>query len=312
MLQHQLHDGLVSLLVGPVALVFQQYLLPGHRNGPGLDHPLHGHVMGLLRGATRSVGDNIDLESFLHRFQCRKGQTNLGPERRHYQLLAPGGLDRCYQVPVAPGVHRSALDRLLTREYAQDLGPDIATETGGFDGGENRWHVEQFSGLGQRNVVVLQLLAVDRLHAKGHLRLVVNQDQSAIVRIEQFANRHDKFLESGMRKPAQIATWLRASLLLLIQLNNYLEWGLIDSVLGTVMDRIDCMRTFVATVRHNGFAAAARALDMPRSRVSKQIQALEDGIGVQLLLRTTRSLHLTEAGAEYFDAAREVLASLDE
>jgi DNA-binding transcriptional LysR family regulator len=100
--------------------------------------------------------------------------------------------------------------------------------------------------------------------------------------------------------------------LLLIQLNNYLEWGLIDSVLGTVMDRIDCMRTFVATVRHNGFAAAARALDMPRSKVSKQIQALEDSIGVQLLLRTTRSLHLTEAGAEYFDAAREVLASLDE
>ncbi|AHF65878.1 MULTISPECIES: LysR family transcriptional regulator [Pseudomonas] len=78
------------------------------------------------------------------------------------------------------------------------------------------------------------------------------------------------------------------------------------------MDRIDCMRTFVATVNANGFAAAARVLDVPRSKVSKQIQALEENLGVQLLLRTTRSLHLTEAGAEYYDACREVLASLDE
>ena len=78
------------------------------------------------------------------------------------------------------------------------------------------------------------------------------------------------------------------------------------------MDRIECMRAFVVTVGENGFAAAARAMDVPRSKVSKQIQALEDAIGVQLLQRTTRSLHLTEAGAEYYDAAREVLASLDE
>jgi len=78
------------------------------------------------------------------------------------------------------------------------------------------------------------------------------------------------------------------------------------------MDRIECMRTFVATVGANGFAAAARAMDVPRSKVSKQIQALEEAIGVQLLLRTTRSLHLTEAGAEYYESARELLAALDE
>ncbi len=73
------------------------------------------------------------------------------------------------------------------------------------------------------------------------------------------------------------------------------------------MDRIECMRAFVATVGANGFAAAARAMDVPRSKVSKQIQALEEAIGVQLLLRTTRSLHLTEAGAEYYESARELL-----
>jgi len=78
------------------------------------------------------------------------------------------------------------------------------------------------------------------------------------------------------------------------------------------MDRIECMRAFVATVGANGFAAAARALDVPRSKVSKQIQALEEAIGVQLLQRTTRSLHLTEAGAEYYDSCRDVIAALDE
>lgn len=78
------------------------------------------------------------------------------------------------------------------------------------------------------------------------------------------------------------------------------------------MDRIECMRAFVATVGANGFTAAARALDVPRSKISKQIQALEEAIGVQLLQRTTRSLHLTEAGAEYYDACRDVIASLDE
>lgn len=78
------------------------------------------------------------------------------------------------------------------------------------------------------------------------------------------------------------------------------------------MDRIDCMRAFVEAVRVNGFAAAARSLDVPRSKVSKQIQALEEMVGVQLLMRTTRSLHLTAQGAEYFDSAQEILASLDE
>ncbi|MGE7956254.1 LysR substrate-binding domain-containing protein [Pseudomonas sp. NPDC089530] len=78
------------------------------------------------------------------------------------------------------------------------------------------------------------------------------------------------------------------------------------------MDRLECMRAFVVTVDANGFAAAARAMDVPRSKVSKQIQALEEDIGVQLLQRTTRSLHLTEAGAEYYESAREVLAAVDE
>ncbi len=71
------------------------------------------------------------------------------------------------------------------------------------------------------------------------------------------------------------------------------------------------MRTFVEAVRLNGFSAAARSLDLPRSTVSKQIQALEAALGVQLLMRTTRSLHLTESGRRYFHAAEPLLVDVE-
>ncbi|MGQ0801023.1 MAG: LysR family transcriptional regulator [Pseudomarimonas sp.] len=77
------------------------------------------------------------------------------------------------------------------------------------------------------------------------------------------------------------------------------------------MDRIECMRTFVEAVRAGGFSAAARKLDLPRSKVSKQIQSLEAMLGVQLLMRTTRNIHLTDAGTAYLDAAVEILHALD-
>lgn len=78
------------------------------------------------------------------------------------------------------------------------------------------------------------------------------------------------------------------------------------------MDRIECMRAFVEAVRAESFAAAARQMDVPRSKVSKQVQWLEETLGVQLLMRTTRSLHLTEAGAAYFEAAQDALTAVDE
>lgn len=77
------------------------------------------------------------------------------------------------------------------------------------------------------------------------------------------------------------------------------------------MDRLDSMRTFVEVVRLNGFAAAARSLDLARSTVSKQVNALEAHLGVQLLMRTTRKLHLTEAGRRYYEAAQDVLDEVE-
>jgi DNA-binding transcriptional LysR family regulator len=60
------------------------------------------------------------------------------------------------------------------------------------------------------------------------------------------------------------------------------------------------MLLFVQVVEAGSFAAAAKALGQTRAAVSKQIAALEERVGAQLLQRTTRSMQLTEIGAEFY------------
>ncbi len=66
-------------------------------------------------------------------------------------------------------------------------------------------------------------------------------------------------------------------------------------------------RVFAAVVEAKSFTAAARRLDLPKSAVSRRVSELEDALGVRLLQRTTRSLHLTEAGVAYYERMRRVL-----
>lgn len=60
---------------------------------------------------------------------------------------------------------------------------------------------------------------------------------------------------------------------------------------------------FVKVVQAGGFSAAARLLGLPTSTVSTRVSRLEKRLGVTLLQRTTRRLHLTEAGEIYFQHA---------
>jgi len=57
---------------------------------------------------------------------------------------------------------------------------------------------------------------------------------------------------------------------------------------------------FAEVVRHGGFAAAGRALQEPKSKLSRRIAGLEERLGLRLLHRTTRSVNLTEAGERLF------------
>ena len=58
------------------------------------------------------------------------------------------------------------------------------------------------------------------------------------------------------------------------------------------------LRAFVAVARHLNFRVAAEELALTQSAVSRQIQALEQEIGVSLFLRHTRAVELTSAGAQ--------------
>lgn len=65
------------------------------------------------------------------------------------------------------------------------------------------------------------------------------------------------------------------------------------------MGELETLRIFLAVARLRSFAAAARELGMTPAAVTRSIAALEDRLGVQLLLRTTRQVSLTSAGAVY-------------
>lgn len=78
-----------------------------------------------------------------------------------------------------------------------------------------------------------------------------------------------------------------------------------------IMDLIDGMKTFVATVEAGSFTAAADRLGMSKKLVSKYIAQLEDHLKVRLLHRTTRRLSPTAAGQQYYAGCLTLLADLD-
>jgi LysR family transcriptional regulator for bpeEF and oprC len=69
------------------------------------------------------------------------------------------------------------------------------------------------------------------------------------------------------------------------------------------MDRLDAIRLFIRVIERGSFSAAAREAGTGQSVVSKQIAALEAQLGAQLLLRTSRSLRMTETGQRFYESA---------
>jgi DNA-binding transcriptional LysR family regulator len=67
---------------------------------------------------------------------------------------------------------------------------------------------------------------------------------------------------------------------------------------------------FCRVVEREGFSRAAADLGVPASSVSRRIARLEESLGVRLLQRTTRKLHLTDAGKSYYDEVSRALTDL--
>ena len=71
------------------------------------------------------------------------------------------------------------------------------------------------------------------------------------------------------------------------------------------------MTTFVTVVETEGFASAARKLNVSPSVISRIVTELEEHLGVRLLTRTTRVVRMTDAGATFFEDCRRILADVD-
>lgn len=78
------------------------------------------------------------------------------------------------------------------------------------------------------------------------------------------------------------------------------------------MDRFQEMQVFVCVAQEQGFAAAARRLNLSAASVTRAVAALEQRIGTQLLLRTTRRVHLSDAGQRYLEDCRRILAEVQD
>jgi DNA-binding transcriptional LysR family regulator len=77
------------------------------------------------------------------------------------------------------------------------------------------------------------------------------------------------------------------------------------------MQDLNDLNLFVAVVTHGGFSAAARALDAPKSKLSRRIAGLEEHLGVRLLERSTRRFQVTEVGEDVFRHARAAMTEAE-
>ena len=68
---------------------------------------------------------------------------------------------------------------------------------------------------------------------------------------------------------------------------------------------------FVKVVEAGSFVGASKQLNMPSTTVSRKVQKLEEMLGVRLLQRSTRRLHLTDIGRHYFENCQHSLAEIE-
>jgi DNA-binding transcriptional LysR family regulator len=73
------------------------------------------------------------------------------------------------------------------------------------------------------------------------------------------------------------------------------------------MDDLNDLFFFAAVVQHQGFSAAARAIGIEKTRLSRRVAALEQRLGVRLLQRSTRTVALTEAGERFYERCQAVV-----
>jgi DNA-binding transcriptional LysR family regulator len=77
------------------------------------------------------------------------------------------------------------------------------------------------------------------------------------------------------------------------------------------VDKFDAMQMFVRAIEKGSFSAVAKERGIGQPAVSKQISALEDELGTELIHRTSRAISLTEAGRDFYASALHILDDLE-
>jgi DNA-binding transcriptional LysR family regulator len=77
------------------------------------------------------------------------------------------------------------------------------------------------------------------------------------------------------------------------------------------VDRFDAMQVFVRVVEKGSFSAVAKERGIGQPAISKQLSALENELGAELIHRTSRSIALTEAGRDFYDSALRLLEDFE-
>lgn len=76
------------------------------------------------------------------------------------------------------------------------------------------------------------------------------------------------------------------------------------------MDKLKAIEAFIAVANENGFAAAARKLNISAPSITRLINELEADLGALLLHRTTRAVSLTDTGERYLEDSRAIFEEL--
>jgi DNA-binding transcriptional LysR family regulator len=85
-----------------------------------------------------------------------------------------------------------------------------------------------------------------------------------------------------------------------------------NRAMDTSSVNLNRLAVLVAVVEAGSLTGAARRLGLAKSMVSKHMQLLEAEVGVALLVRSTRTLRLTDAGRAFYEASRQLLQSAEQ
>src|ERR1700747_2452032 len=142
--------------------------------------------MGSRKSCSATISNNVNVISRIKHLDRWPGHAHLCPETRHEDVLSTGGLDRCPESWIVPRIHRGPLDDWLARKNIKKLRPHIPAERFCFHRRENGRYSEFLRHLGKQRHVIDQGRTVDTGDAERHLRLVIDENNSAVFRSLEF------------------------------------------------------------------------------------------------------------------------------